>query len=300
MFHSQSNPENALVIRTPNDGTISRQAETDAHLIELWLHGRSRHTQKAYRADVNRFLIHVAKSLHLVTLGDLQAFADFLNVIGLAPASCHRILSSVKSLFTFGHRLGYLPFDVARPLRLPGFRDGLADRILDEGDVQRMLALERHLRNHVLLVLLYAAGLRVSELCGLKWEHLQPRNGGGQATVMGKRGKTRTILLPASVWLKLQSVRGDATTDGPVFRSRKKGHLSAAQVWRIVRKAAKRAGIEQAVSPHWMRHGHASHALDRGAPISLVQATLGHSSVATTGRYLHARPNESSASFLPL
>jgi integrase/recombinase XerD len=66
----------------------------------------------------------------------------------------------------------------------------------------------------------------------------------------------------------------------------------------IVLEAAQRAGVELAVSPHWLRHAHASHALDRGAPIHLVQATLGHASVATTGHYLHARPTDSSARYL--
>ncbi len=67
---------------------------------------------------------------------------------------------------------------------------------------------------------------------------------------------------------------------------------------RIVRAAANRAGIKKNVSPHWMRHAHASHNLDRGTPIHLVQATLGHSSVAVTGRYLHAKPGDSSARYL--
>jgi len=67
---------------------------------------------------------------------------------------------------------------------------------------------------------------------------------------------------------------------------------------RIVRAAAHRAGIDANVSPHWLRHAHASHSLDRGAPIHLVQTTLGHASIATTGRYLHARPQDSSARYL--
>jgi integrase/recombinase XerD len=67
-----------------------------------------------------------------------------------------------------------------------------------------------------------------------------------------------------------------------------------------VRQAARRAGLALPVSPHWLRHAHASHALDRGAPLHLVQATLGHTSIATTGRYLHARPRESSSRFLGL
>src|SRR2546428_5463414 len=84
-----------------------------------------------------------------------------------------------------------------------------------------------------------------------------------------------------------------ASVNEPVFSSRKQhGHLDRSQVLRIVQTAAKRAGVVGKVSPHWMRHAHASHTLDRGAPLHLVQATLGHSSVATTGRYLHARPTE--------
>jgi integrase len=83
-----------------------------------------------------------------------------------------------------------------------------------------------------------------------------------------------------------------------VFRSRTGGALTARQAQRLVEAAAKRAGLRAGVSPHWLRHAHATPALERGAPIHLVQATLGHASVATTGRYLHARPTDSSARYL--
>lgn len=165
--------------------------------------------------------------------------------------------------------------------------------------MQRLLALEAHSRNQVLLKLLYAAGLRVSEACALTWRDLQPRDAGGQVTVYGKGGKTRAIVLPSGIWNDLLGLRGEADGNAPVFPSRKKGgNLSEVQVWRIVRAAAKRAGIEGAVSPHWLRHAHASHALDRGAPPHLVQATLGHASLGTTSRYAHARPTDSSARYL--
>ena len=291
--------ENELV-KIENAETTIGSPDPNAQLIALFLHGRSRHTQRAYRGDIDRFMTAVGKPLHQITLADLQDFADGLEQSDLCPASRHRILSSIKSLFAFGHRLGYLQFDVARPLRLPGLRNALSERILDEGEVQRMLALELQPRNHVLLVLLYAGGFRVSEICGLKWSDLQSRDDGGQVSVFGKGDKTRTVLLPASVWAKLVQLRGDAADEQPVFRSRKRGHLNPTQVWRIVGRAADRAGITKAVSCHWLRHAHASHALDHGAPISLVQATLGHASVATTGRYLHARPTDSSSKYLPL
>ncbi|MBI2843138.1 MAG: tyrosine-type recombinase/integrase, partial [Armatimonadetes bacterium] len=127
----------------------------------------------------------------------------------------------------------------------------------------------------------------------------QERKDGGQVTLYGKGGKTRAVLLSASTWQALQSIRHKADSEAPVFPSRKgKGHLHPSQVMRIVRAAARRAGIAANVSPHWLRHAHASHALDRGCPIHLVQATLGHASVATTGKYIHARPDDSSARYL--
>ena len=299
-MHSPEPTDNRLVPAASDGNLVPQQAESDDHLIDLWLHGRSRHTQRAYRSDVGRFLDAVVKPLHRVTLGDLQDFAGQLIESGLQPPSVHRNMSAVKSLFAFGHRIGYLAFDVARPLRLPALRDGLAERILDETDVLRMIALERQPRNRAILLTFYAGGFRVSEISALKWSDLVRRDSAGQITVFGKGGKTRTVLMPESVWNTLMSLRGDAKDDAPVFRSRKGGHLDESQVWRIVRKASERAGIEKDVSCHWLRHAHASHALDRGAPIHLVQATLGHASVSSTGRYLHARPNDSSGNYLPI
>jgi integrase/recombinase XerD len=276
---------------------IPPQAHSDGQLIELWLHGRSLHTQRAYAGDIARFLGGAGKSLPAVTLADLQGFADSLG--GLAPASRYRILSAVKSLLAFGHRIGYLAFDVGRVLRLPSVRDRLAERILPEADVHRILSLEPNERNRTLLLLLYASGVRVSEACGLCWRDVQANGDGAQVTVFGKGGKTRAIQLPPSVARVLTKLRGKAGEDAPVFPSRKHGAaLRPLAVLRIVRQAARRAGIDAAVSPHWLRHAHASHALDRGAPIHLVQATLGHASITTTGRYLHARPADSSSRFL--
>jgi integrase/recombinase XerD len=278
------------------------EASDDDHLIELWLYERSPHTQRAYRADVGRFLAWAGKPLHAVTLADLQNFARTLTEG--ADASRYRTLSAIKSLLAFGHRLGYLPFEVGRALRLPSVRNRLNERILSEAELHRILTLEPIPRNRAMLMLLYASGIRVSELCALAWRDLQPNGASGQITVFGKGNVTRSVQLPQSVWQLLIALRSNgAGLSDPVFRSRKgtnRGFLQPVAVLRVVRTAAKRAGIELPVSPHWFRHAHASHALDRGAPIHLVQATLGHASVTTTGRYLHARPQDSSSRFLPL
>jgi integrase/recombinase XerD len=273
----------------------------DAQLIQLWVHGKSRHTRRYYQADAKAFLNFVGKPLAQVTLADVQDFADFLETSNLAPSSRGRTLSSVKSLLAFGNRIGMLAVNVGALLKAPAAKNTLAERILSEAEVQKLISLETNLRNQVMLKLLYAGGLRVSELCGLRWRDLQARSEAeGQINVYGKGGKTRVVLLPVTIWKELVSLREAAGFNDPVFRSQKGGHLHPSQVMRIVRAAAHRAGIDANVSPHWLRHAHASHALDRGAPIHLVQATLGHASIATTGRYLHARPQDSSARYLGL
>jgi integrase/recombinase XerD len=237
-----------------------------------------------------------------VTLGDVHAFASALAdpAAPLGLPSQARALAAIKSLLAFGHRLGYLSFDVGGALRLPKLKNALVERILSEVDVHRLLALEPDPRNRTLLRLTYAGGLRVSELVALRWRDLQPRGDSGQLAVFGKGGKTRSVLLPASVWADLQALgaTGDTAPDAPVFRSRTGGHLTARQAQRLVDAAAEGAGLRAGVSPHWLRHAHATHALERGAPIHIVQATLEHASVATTGRYLHARPTDSSARYL--
>jgi len=282
--------------------SLSLTSDEDA-LLMSWLHGRSPHSTRAYSANIARFLAHVAKPLAAVTLVDLQSYADSLADADLAPASQARMLAAVKSLLTFAHITGYLPFNPGRGLRLPGVRGRLAERIPSDEDVLSLLAHEPNRRNHALIRLLYAAGLRLSEACALCWRDIQPRGDVGQVTVWGKGEKERAVLLTEGTWRELVALRpADAQPDAPVFRSRQGHPLSPTQAWRVVKAAAKRAGLASApaFSPHWLRHAHASHALDRGAPISLVREGLGHASLATTSRYTHARPGDGSGRYLPI
>lgn len=292
---------NQLTLVAPSGLGPSHDGSADGKLVELWLSMKtSSHTRRAYAADASQFLAFVHKPLAQVTLTDLQAWAGQLGQGSLKPASQNRPLTAVKSLLSFAQETGYLPFNVGAAVKLQPNRDGLAQRILEESEVARLIEAAPEGRNRILLKLLYVSGLRVSEVCGLKWCDALSRPQGGQITVFGKGGKTRTVLLKPKMWQQLLSIKGEAKAADPIFRSRKGGHaLDVSQVRRIVYAAATKAGLAQKVSPHWMRHAHASHALDRNAPIHLVQATLGHASVSTTGRYLHARPNESSSFYLP-
>lgn len=164
------------------------QAGSDAEVIALWLHGRSPHTQRAYVHDVGRFLAFVARPLAQVKLRDLQSFSA--SLVGLADGSRARCLAAVKSLLTFAQKIGFIPLNVGAALELPSSKDTLAEKILPEDDVLGMIRTERKPRNHALLRLLYVAGVRVSEVCGLNWRDVQPV-GDDTAQVYGKGGKTR-------------------------------------------------------------------------------------------------------------
>lgn len=274
-------------------------------LIKLWLSQQSIHTRRAYEREVKDFLNYVRKPLALVTLYDLQSFAEDV-LPDLVPSSQARAMYAVKSLLSFAHETGYLPVNVGKAWKAPKVRSRLAERILSEEKVIKLIALETNNRNHALLRLLYLSGIRVSEATSLKWRDVQAReNGRGQIAIWGKGEKERFVLLSAEMYAELLALREYASDNDPVFRSRKIGsdgtyHLSQQQVDRILIDAAKRAGIDGNVSAHWLRHACASHSLDRGAPISLVQETLGHSSLATTSKYTHARPGRSISEYLPL
>ncbi|MDP9455357.1 MAG: tyrosine-type recombinase/integrase [Actinomycetota bacterium] len=285
-------------------------ADSDERLVGLWMHGKGESTKVAYWGALGAFRGFTGgKPLRTVTLADLQEYADDLAE-AFAPATQAKLLAAMKSLFSFGHQIGYLPFDVGRPVKLPSRKDDRAERILSADDVHAMIAGAEGKRNRALLRLLYIGGLRVAEAVDLKTRDLREREGvnggtGGQVTLFGKGQKTRVVLLPPSPWRELWAL-ALPRPDAPLFRSRKKGpggeprSITVRQAERVVKDAARRAGLENAssVSPHWLRHAHASHAMDRGAKVHLVQATLGHASVATTGRYLHARPEESSSLYL--
>lgn len=272
-------------------------ADSDQKIVDLWLFGHPPTTITAYTRDIAMFRSFVAKPLHSVTLADLQEYAASLGDYAISTRA--RRLAAVKSLLRFAAAAGLLVANPGVALRLPTVPSGLAGRIMDEETVQRILAFLPEGRDRVLVRLLYGSGIRAAELYGLMWASCQRRGDAGQITVIGKGSKERSILLSAGVWRELLSL-GQPGQLGYVFLSKRGRPLTESTVWRIVRKAAQRAGVTLAVSPHWLRHAHASHALDRGAPIHLVRDTLGHASLATTGHYTHARPGDSSGRYLPI
>jgi integrase/recombinase XerD len=285
--------------------SVPTPQEQDAAFLATWLFGKSEKTQRAYTSDMHKLYTHVGKSLQDITLADFQSFID--SLADLKTTSRARAIATVKSALSFGVKTGWLTVNVGTVVKLPKLEDKLAERIMSEQSVAKLLALETNPRNHAILVLLYRAGLRAHELCNLQWRHLKERGEAGQLAIFGKGKKTRFVLLDKSTWEELQTLKPITVEPGMyVFQSRQARsrtgethhRMDEFSIHLIIRKAAKRAGIAGNVSPHWMRHAHATHSLENGAPISLVQHTLGHKSMETTARYTHVRPNASSGHYL--
>lgn len=276
---------------------------SDQQLIDLWLHGKSANTQQAYRRDIAYLLAFLGgKSLQTVTLNDVQAFDAALRQQGYSESTVKRRMNAVKSLLKYGHDLGALAVNAAKPFKVRKGADRLSERILTESQVQRMIhSFKGSERDRLILKFLYATGCRVSELVSLTWQSCKTWDDGkGELTIHGKGDRTRTILVSAELWGEVLQLRKGRSLKDSVFPSRKGNGLTRAQINRIVTKAATQAGIDKAVSPHWLRHAHASHSLKRGAALNLVQKSLGHSRLDTTAVYLHASPEDSSGLYLAL
>ncbi|NER28407.1 MAG: tyrosine-type recombinase/integrase [Symploca sp. SIO1C4] len=286
------------------------RAHTTAQLFSRWIHGKPKNTQLAYERDIRHFAAFLSQAspqqvtlndldLHALSLDDLQLFMDYMESKGLAPSTRNRRMSAIKSFLGFAHKVGYITVNVGVAMELLSLENRLAERILSETQVTMMIALESGQRDKLLLKTLYYTGARVSEVCNLIWRDVHPNRDSGQISLFGKGGKGRVVRIPASLYQELEQFRANASIDAPVFPSQKgnKG-LQRDRIHEIVRAAGERIGIK-GVSPHWLRHAHASHSLERNAPIHLVQQTLGHSSIATTSKYLHAKPNDSSGMYLP-
>ena len=291
------------------DIALPSLSSADALVIREWLRSkRSRHTQRAYSRDIAGFLAFVGyPPLCAITLTNIQDYAESLRSLHLEPSTQARKLATVKSLLTFAHKTGAIPFNVGAAQLLPAGKDKLAQRILSQAQVQNMIYEARgHQRNHTLLLLLYGSGIRCEEACNLQWCDVQATSQGGQITVIGKRRKTRSIPLHKRVWEALQVLRpADAGEADYVFSSRQQTmragqpsrRLTEVQVWRIVKHYAQLAGIPNA-STHWLRHAHATHAMEKHAPLKLIQETLGHSDLRTPAKYQHVRPESSTSLYL--
>lgn len=284
-------------------------ALTDDQIVERWLESQDLAvTAESYAADFERFRQYIGaeKPLAEVEVGDVQRYAKHLRSSKtkqdkpLRAARQTRLLNVVRSFYRFATRLEYLPKNPTAAVRIPTPDTVLTERLLTREEVDRLIAAEEKPRNQLLLRVIFYSGARVSEVTNLRWRHVNSNKDGGQISVFGKGGDPRTVLIPADIYLSLMEAKAakEAKPDDFVFPSQKTPQMSRHQVFRIVKQAAKKAGLSHAVSTHWLRHANATIAMENGAPIHLIQRTLGHKTILTTEKYLHARPDDSSGMYL--
>jgi integrase/recombinase XerD len=212
------------------------------------------------------------------------------------------------SLFSFALKTGYLDKNPALALENLKTPDRLFSKVLSRPQIERLILIEKNLRNKLMLKILYFTGIRVDELSHLKVNSLQNSENGWIMIVIGKGRKVRSIRLPdhlsaeiSDYIINLDSADCLFTNDRRVdfgINDFSRTPLSNSQIFRIVKTAAKNAGLDIQPSPHWLRHTSATHAIENGAPVHVVQRSLGHESISTTGRYLEIRPKESVGDYI--
>ena len=281
--------------------------QLDAYLAHLTVErGVAANTLASYRRDLLRYIEHLT-DVHVGDLAEVheQHISDFAaslrrgdperNRPALAASSAARALIAVRGLHRFAAAEGQTPVDVARTVKppAPGRRLPKAltvDQVTAILDAAGPEAEEpRGLRDRALLELLYSTGARISEAVGLDVDDLDTES--RTVLLRGKGGKQRLVPVgrPALGALDAYLVRGrPALATGrtaAVFLNVRGGRLSRQSAWKVLQTAADRAGIDVGVSPHTLRHSFATHLLDGGADVRVVQELLGHASVTTTQIY---------------
>jgi len=283
-------------IARTTDETLDRFADS------LWLNdGLARNTIESYRRDLHQFAcwLEDSKRASLLTAGaaDLHRHLAWqVETRHAKPRSTSRLVSSLKRFFQFAVREGLRVDDPAAGLDSPKLPRSLPTS-LSEAEVEALLeapglATPQGVRDRAMLEVLYASGLRVSELVGLKT--VQANLDMGIVRVLGKGSKERLTPLgeEAIAWIQryqrqarpelLRGRRSEA-----LFVTARGGPMTRQGFWKIVQRHARTAGIPRAISPHTLRHAFATHLINHGADLRVVQLLLGHADISTTQIYTH-------------
>lgn len=286
----------------PEDSAIDVLDQTliESFLDGFWMErGGSEHTLQAYGADLRglaRYLTLQKKNLLNVQRADLLSYLAHRVQQGNKPHSTARLLSTIRRFYQYLIRQGRITSDPSALIEAPKLGRPLP-KSLTEDDVESLLAAppvgERlGLRDRTMLELIYACGLRVSELVGLRLDQINMNQ--GLVRIMGKGGKERLVPMgeECQEWLVryIQHTRpellGGQLSDA-VFVTRRGEGMTRQAFWHIIKRYARQAGISKPLSPHTLRHAFATHLLNHGADLRVLQMLLGHSDLSTTQIYTH-------------
>lgn len=272
----------------------------DAQVIAMFLNNkarRSKNTARVYQFEITRFFDLIHKPLGSITLEDLQMYASTLE--NLAPASQARALTTIRSMFKFAAKIGYLRWNPSEVLELPKVQVTSEQRYLTKKEIMSLTqaAKKKNKVAYLAVAMLSLTGLRIGELTRIEWKDFySDLMGNIGLNVKGKGDKLRQVKIRPDLWELIKVHREDQglgteinnQDKTPLFRNRKGGAISDRYLRRLITECAKKAGIKKEVSPHWLRHTACTLAILGGAPLMQVQQDLGHASINTTMRYMHS------------
>jgi len=254
----------------------------------------SAHTLDAYRRDLDALSAWATEQgiadLTALHIEQLRAFVAAEHRRGLSPKSLQRRLSACRSFYAWLLKHGRIAASPAAALRAPKAPRKLP-QVLDVDEAVQLVELPTDaplgLRDRAMLELFYSSGLRLSELCALRWRDLALAD--GLVTVLGKGSKQRTVPVGSHAVKALEAWRRDSAgqPDGAVFPGRGGRPITSRAVQIRLRALAQRQGLFKRVHPHLLRHSFASHVLESSGDLRGVQELLGHADIATTQIYTH-------------
>ncbi|MEB3186350.1 MAG: site-specific tyrosine recombinase XerD [bacterium] len=257
--------------------------------------GLSEHTRMAYHNDLRQAVqyleAHGVSSWQEVNRLSLTAFVRDLRERDLAPSSIARKVASLKSFFQFLVRDGLLERDPSAELERPKTARYLP-RVLNQAEITRLVEQPVDLRDRAILELLYAGGFRVSELTRVNVLDLDLE--AGTVRCLGKGGKERIVPIGRAAVRAIEGYLSDLRprlrprqTERALFLNYAGRRLTRQGIWKVVKEAARDAGIQKDITPHTLRHTFATHLIENGADLRAVQEMLGHADISTTQLYTH-------------
>lgn len=255
--------------------------------------GVSPHTLRAYRKDLKAFSNHVKSKIENIDLNNIRGFVDEEINSGHKKTTAGRRLAAVRSFLKFLYREGYIKSNPAK-LVPPPKPPKMLPKFLSVDDVFSLVEKPEGIgflpaRDRAILELLYSSGLRVSELSALNADDINTREGLVKVKGKGKKERITPVGRKALEAMKTYSIERVLLKkkDGAFFLNRNSTRLTDRSIRRIVIKYAKAIGVNSRIGPHTLRHTFASHLLQCGADLRVIQELLGHSSLSTTQKYTH-------------
>ena len=276
----------------------------DTLIVGTWLIGKSDKTKKTYQKVLRQFFVfHPKISIQTTTTAHISVFLKDMENRGVQATTLNLYMNALSSLFRSALKQRRIEVDPSTPLKNYKVQDRVYQKILDLEQIKQMILKEKRPRNVLLIKVLFYLGLRVSEVVDIVLSDFVIRKEGVILNVKGKGSKIRQAPLSDELWREIQIYAQEwnlRSSDFLFFDEKNKGkRISTVSIWKAVKSSAKKAKVNPLPSPHWFRHTSATLSLEGGAPIHVVQARLGHASLSTTSRYLHAKASEGLSKYLP-